>query len=102
MRRNPNNVIINITQANLLHAEAYYSWGDRPIPTSGKMVSRGRIIEVLDKGKATVNTSLIETFDRETGEFLFSTQSTQFVRKTGNFGGKRVGRGQLMIRMTAT
>ena len=78
----------------MLHAEVYYNWGNLPtFPTSGRMVSNSRILEVLDKGKAATVTIMIETRDRDTGEFLFSSQSTQFVRKVGGFGGKRVGIG---------
>jgi len=79
----------------MLHAEVYYNFGELPVfPTSGRMVSNSRILEVLDKGKAATVTTIIETRDRDSGEFLYSSQSTQFIRKVGGFGGKRVGIGK--------
>lgn len=52
-----------------------------------------RILEVLDKGKAAAVTAIAETRDTQTGQLIFENQSTVFIRGSGGFGGKRVGKG---------
>jgi hypothetical protein len=54
---------------------------------------RYRIIEVLDKGKAAAVTTQVTTSDKKTGTVIFENQSTVFIRGSGGFGGKRVGKG---------
>ncbi|KAF5367399.1 hypothetical protein D9758_003774 [Tetrapyrgos nigripes] len=76
--------------AKLLHGEQYLSI-KAPIPTSGVLVSKARILEALDKGKAAAITSIIETREKSTGKLIFENQSTVFIRGSGGFGGKRSG-----------
>ncbi|WP_027947086.1 MaoC/PaaZ C-terminal domain-containing protein [Amycolatopsis taiwanensis] len=60
----------------------------RPIPVAGDAVARGRIVDVLDKGKAAVIVS--ETVVTGTdGSPLWTAQSSLFARGEGGFGGKR-------------
>ncbi|KAG7089758.1 hypothetical protein E1B28_011412 [Marasmius oreades] len=80
----------NFNPAKLLHGEQYLSI-KAPIPTSGELVSKARIMEVLDKGKAAAVTSIVETRDKRTGKLIFENQSTVFIRGAGGFGGKRTG-----------
>jgi len=111
----PTHFLINL-KAKLLHGEQFLSI-KAPIPTSGNLVNetryvralpcikgfhfrtRGltlghRIIEVLDKGKAAAVTMQVTTKDK-TGTVIFENQSTVFIRGSGGFGGKRVGKGKL-------
>jgi len=46
----------------------------------------------LDKGKAAAVTTIMETRDKHTGALIFENQSTVFIRGSGGFGGKRVGK----------
>lgn len=53
----------------------------------------GRLMEVLDKGKAAAVTSIVQTKDKHSGKVIFENQSTVFIRGSGGFGGKRAGKG---------
>ncbi|KAJ7931456.1 hydroxysteroid dehydrogenase [Mycena leptocephala] len=75
--------------AKLLHGEQFLSI-KAPIPTSGELVSKARMLEVLDKGKAAAVTSVVETRDKS-GTLIFENQSTVFIRGSGGFGGQRTG-----------
>ncbi|KAJ6494771.1 hydroxysteroid dehydrogenase [Mycena vitilis] len=75
--------------AKLLHGEQFLSI-KAPIPTSGKLVSHAKLVEVLDKGKAAAVTSMVETRDSK-GTLIFENQSTVFIRGSGGFGGQRNG-----------
>jgi multifunctional beta-oxidation protein len=52
-----------------------------------------RLMEVLDKGKAAAVTTITETREKKSGKVIFENQSTLFIRGSGGFGGKRVGKG---------
>jgi len=80
----------NFNPAKLLHGEQYMSIKG-PIPNSGELVSIGRLLEVLDKGKAASVTSIVETRDKHSGRLVFENTSTVFIRGAGGFGGKRTG-----------
>ena len=75
----------------LLHGEQYLAIKG-PVPTSGNLVNKPRIIEVLDKGKAAAVTTLITTYNRDSGEQVYENQSTVFIRGSGGFNGKKSGR----------
>jgi len=81
----------NFNPAKLLHGEQYLAI-KAPIPTSGTLVNKARLVEVLDKGKASAVTSAIDTIDKESGKVIFETQSTVFIRGSGGFGGKRAAK----------
>jgi len=56
-----------------------------------------RLLEVLDKGKAAAVTTIIETKDVKSGKVIFENQSTVFIRGAGGFGGKRTGKGVVVL-----
>lgn len=57
------------------------------MPTDGKLVTRGTVIDVMDKKSGAVVVTLCESFD-ESGQALIRNQSSTFVVGAGNFGGK--------------
>jgi acyl dehydratase len=59
-----------------------------PLPTSGSGTVRTRIAEVWDKGKASVIVQEGSAVD-DSGEPLFTTRSSIFVRGEGGWGGER-------------
>ena len=61
----------------------------RPIPSSGKLRSRGKIAAVWDKGSGAVVETESESVDVESGEPLLRTRSSMFIRGEGGFGGER-------------
>lgn len=75
----------------LLHGEQYLAI-HKPIPTSATLVSEPNLMEVLDKGKAAAVTSITHTKDKATGDVIFESQSTVFIRGSGGFGGKKTGK----------
>ncbi|WP_019201935.1 MaoC/PaaZ C-terminal domain-containing protein [Tsukamurella sp. 1534] len=60
----------------------------RPLPTSGTAVSRTRIADVHDKGKAAVIWQETEVVDAD-GAALWTARSSIFARGEGGFGGER-------------
>jgi len=76
----------------LLHGEQYLKIL-KPIPTSGTLVNKPKLLQVLDKGKAASVTNYVESVDKKTGEPLFINSSTVFIRGAGGFGGKKNGNG---------
>lgn len=85
-------IVPNFSPMMLLHGEQYLEVRKFPIPTSANLVSRGRLLEVVDKGKAAIAKSGVTTVDAETGEEIFYNESTVFLRGCGGFGGP--GRGK--------
>ncbi|KOS13932.1 multifunctional beta-oxidation protein [Malassezia pachydermatis] len=81
----------NFSPMMLLHGEQYLAIKGE-IPTEGTLVSKPRIIEVLDKGKAAAVTVQITTTNKSTGEVVFENQGTFFIRGSGGFNGKKTGR----------
>jgi hypothetical protein len=55
-------------------------------------------MEVLDKGKAAAVTTIAETREKKSGKLIFENQSTLFIRGSGGFGGKRIGKGRYPCR----
>ena len=69
---------------------------DRESPLyAHEFTPRYRIIEVLDKGKAAAITTQVTSKDQKTGTVIFENESTVFIRGSGGFGGRRVGKGTL-------
>ncbi|KAK9895846.1 putative multifunctional beta-oxidation protein [Cystobasidium minutum MCA 4210] len=81
----------NFSPMMLLHGEQYLAI-HKPIPTSATLVSEPKLMEVLDKGKAAAVTSITHTKDKATGDVIFESQSTVFIRGSGGFGGKKTGK----------
>lgn len=66
----------------------------RPLPTAARLLTRGRIAEIQDKGKGAVVVFETDTFEAEPGveptqSALFSTRWSIFCRTQGGFGGAR-------------
>jgi len=60
-----------------------------PIPSNGTVKSTGRIEAIWDKGSGAVIETSSESRDTATGEYLFKTSSSMFIRGAGGFGGER-------------
>jgi len=60
-----------------------------PLPTDGRVQSRGRIAGIYDKGTGAVIETESESRNAETGELLLRTRSQVFLRGEGGFGGER-------------
>ncbi|MBL4866831.1 MAG: MaoC family dehydratase N-terminal domain-containing protein, partial [Pseudomonadales bacterium] len=84
----PMNKIGKFNPAMLVHGEqAVYL--ERPIPVSGTITSRGKIISIWDKGSGAVVVTESNSVDKETGDLIFKTRSSIFLRGEGGFGGDR-------------
>lgn len=83
----PLDFLPDFTPAKLLHGEQSLRIA-KPIPTSGKLVSKAQLIECLDKGKAASVVLKVATSD-DKGDLLFENVSTLFIRGSGGFGGKK-------------
>jgi multifunctional beta-oxidation protein len=70
-----------------LHGDMYLEIRKFPIPTTGKLVTYPRLLHVLDKKKAAVVTTAYTTKDEKTGEDIFYSESSLYIRDAGNFGG---------------
>ncbi|HEY0195646.1 MAG TPA: SDR family NAD(P)-dependent oxidoreductase, partial [Kofleriaceae bacterium] len=71
----------------VLHGEQYTELR-RPLPTKGKLTTKGTVKSIYDKGKgAIVNTEFI-TYD-EHGDELVKNEVGTFVRGAGGWGGER-------------
>ena len=71
----------------VLHGEQYTEI-KRPLPTKAKLVTRGTVKSIYDKGKgAIVNTDFV-TYD-ENGDELIRNEMATFVRGAGGWGGER-------------
>ncbi|KAK3491779.1 3-hydroxyacyl-CoA dehydrogenase [Neurospora crassa] len=82
-------IVPNFSPMMLLHGEQYLEVRKYPIPTSGRLVSKGKLLEVVDKGSAAIVKQGITTFNAETGEELFYNEMTVFLRGCGGFGGQK-------------
>jgi acyl dehydratase len=61
----------------------------RPLPVEGKVRVTGRITGIYDKGSGAVIATASEAVDAATGEPMFATTASLFVRGEGGFGGER-------------
>jgi multifunctional beta-oxidation protein len=82
-------ILPNFDPRKLVHGEQYLEVLSRTIPTSGAMRSRGRLLEVVDKGNAALVRRGATTVDAATGAPLFYSESVAFVRGAGGFGGQK-------------
>jgi len=84
-------VMPNFSPMKLLHGEQYLELRKFPVPTSAKLISYPKLVEVIDKGNAAILVSGTTTKDAATGEDVFYNESTIFVRGSGGFGGPTKG-----------
>jgi multifunctional beta-oxidation protein len=75
----------------LLHGEQYLEIRKFPLPTSGRLVSRAKLLEVVDKGSAAIVKTGVTTINAETNEPVFYNEMTVFLRGSGGFGGLKRG-----------
>ena len=61
----------------------------KPIPVEGTAVITDKIIGIYDKGSGGVVETEAEGVDKATGEKLFTTRFSAFIRGAGGFGGDR-------------
>jgi acyl dehydratase len=75
--------------SKVLHGEQYLTL-HRPIPPSGTVIGRGRIIDLLDKGKDKGAVLYAERtiIDKKSGEPIATMTSAAMLRGDGGFGGK--------------
>ena len=76
---------LEFNPALMLHGEQDVEL-HRPLPTQAKLRSAARISDIFDKGKAALVIAEISTRD-ETGEPLFTSRMSLFLRGEGGFGG---------------
>jgi acyl dehydratase len=77
-----------INMANLVHGEQSIKI-HRPIPVKGTVSNTGRLTGVFDKGSGMVIASEATSVLVETGEPLFTTSTSAFIRGAGGWGGDR-------------
>lgn len=80
-------VVPNWNPTKFLHGEIYLEICKYPIPTSAKLVTHPRLLQILDKKKAAVITTAYNTQDAKSGKDLFYNESSIYVRDAGGFGG---------------
>ncbi|ALC49960.1 Mfe2 [Drosophila busckii] len=73
--------------SNILHGEQYLEIMD-DLPTSGKLLTRGKVFDVMDKGSGAVVVTSCDSYD-ENGRLLVKNQSSIFAVGAGRFGGKK-------------
>ena len=61
----------------------------RPIPVEGTVRTTGTVTGVEDKGSGALVTTEASSVDAATGEPMFTTRSSVFIRGEGGFGGER-------------
>ena len=74
--------------AMLVHGEQSFTL-HKPLTVSGTAVASSRIAAIYDKGKAAVVVLESTAKDPQSGEPLFTTSSSMFIRGEGGWGGDR-------------
>ncbi|POR32282.1 Peroxisomal hydratase-dehydrogenase-epimerase, partial [Tolypocladium paradoxum] len=87
-----NAIVPNFSPMMLLHGEQYLEVRKYPLPTSARLVSKGRLLEVVDKGSAAIAKHAVTTVNADTGEDVFYNEMTVFLRGAGGFDGPKKGR----------
>lgn len=80
-------IVPNFSPMMLLHGEQYLEVREYPVPTSGRLLSYGKLLDVVDKGNAAIVRNGITTVHADTGRELFYNETTVFLRGCGGFGG---------------
>ncbi|KAF2762961.1 multifunctional beta-oxidation protein-like protein [Pseudovirgaria hyperparasitica] len=84
-------IVPNFSPMMLLHGEQYLEIKKYPIPTEAKLVCYPKLVEVVDKGAAAIVVAGATTKDANTGEDVFYSESSAFIRGSGGFGGPKKG-----------
>lgn len=74
--------------AKLLHGDQAITL-HREIPVEGRLRSTSKIVAIYDKGSAAVVVTENESVLADSGEPLFTTRMSAFIRGEGGFGGDR-------------
>jgi acyl dehydratase len=74
--------------AMLVHGEQGITL-HQPLPTAAEFSTTGKITGVYDKGSGAVIASESTSVDTKTGEPLFTSRNSVFIRGEGGFGGDR-------------
>lgn len=85
-------IVPNFSPMMLLHGEQFLEVRKFPIPTASRLVSRGRLLEVVDKGSAAIAKVGVTTVVKDTGEDVFYNEMTVFLRGCGGFDGPKKGK----------
>jgi multifunctional beta-oxidation protein len=86
---NLDQIVPNFNPMMLLHGEQYLEIRKYPVPTSAKLINKSHLIEVLDKGNASVVKIGLKTTNAATGEDVFYNEMTAFIRGSGGFDGQK-------------
>ena len=84
-------IVPNFSPMMLLHGEQFLEIRKFPIPTTATLVSYPKLVEVIDKGKSAIVVTGSLTKNAATGEELFYTEASLFIRGSGGFGGASKG-----------
>jgi len=76
---------LRFNPALLLHGETELTV-HAPIPTAATLYNRGHIVDIYDKGKASIVVVSVDSFDKD-GTKIFTNVYSFFIRGIGGFGG---------------
>jgi multifunctional beta-oxidation protein len=82
-------LVPNYSPKMVLHGEHYLEVRKYPISTSGTLESFCKLVDVFDKGKASVAVIGTLTKDAATGDEVFYNECSLFIRGSGGFGGRK-------------
>lgn len=84
----PLNHLAGVDMTQLLHAEQALRL-HRPLPVAGSVELRSVVTGLYDKGSGALVVTETHAADPESGEQMFATRSSVFIRGEGGFGGDR-------------
>ncbi|WP_037577885.1 MaoC/PaaZ C-terminal domain-containing protein [Phaeacidiphilus oryzae] len=87
-QRGPHTDLGDFDRSKLVHAEQALTL-HRPLPVAGRVRLTAEVTGIQDKGSGALVTSATTAEDPETGEALFTSESSVFIRGEGGFGGER-------------
>jgi multifunctional beta-oxidation protein len=85
-------IVPNFSPMMLLHGEQYLEIRKFPIPTSARLLSYPKLVEVVDKGNAAIVILGTTTKLADSNEDVFYNESSVFIRGSGGFGGPKKGK----------
>lgn len=78
----------DIDHTKLVHAEQGFEL-HRPLPVAGRVRVTGSVTGIFDKGSGALVATDAQAVDVKTGETLFTSTASVFIRGEGGFGGER-------------
>jgi acyl dehydratase len=79
---------MDVNPIMILHGEQYMEIRRHPLPTSGTLISKPKIVNIFDKGKGALIELDVLTEDEDGNEIFYNRFST-FARGEGGFGGEK-------------